>query len=709
MRARVVLLLCLVCTGIDGIYDFSTIDVSGFYRLAANVSDQITISVSDVTLDLNGHTVSGGTNGIVINSNLNNISIKNGTVASVTLDGIQINSGCSDISIENVVLKQALVGIAIDTAANCMVRSCDMNLNTTGLQCDSCANILVENCFASANSQAGYDLLSTTTCSFINCKAVSSGDGNTNASGNNASVFGFSTRAGYGNVFEKCIANSTQNLNATDDRVIIAGFGMRNGESCSKIIECQASNSMSNENGATVPYGIWLEATFEQLTTLTIVDTVGPQHRVDGFSWAPDGSYYAEMGEFSNDVLNIFSYDYAVNRAQFLVDFDVTSFTNVYAIEWHPDGRFLAFGGNKASGQLVLLEYDPINNSLVERDAQDYSGTSGDSIYTINWSYDGRFLAVGGIINTASQIVRIYEFDRVARMLTLVDGITDTDRNFSVRWSPDGNYIAMGNNTSAAQEIQIYSFDRTTKTVVLPAVATVALTAGAGAVEWSQDGKFLAVFTASTTTGLQLYEFDGTTITLRDSVTGISTLTGNSAFFSSLHFTKDGRFLVVGGNNTITGISVYFFDRDSKTLTFVDSYSDSSTPCCAQWSPDGSLLAMGRGNSGQDQNVFIFSGLQFPEKNIIMGNTVYCNSNGTIGAGISGSSIKNIIIQNSAYDNINNYFFATNVFNQLFGQGPTLLQNIELAAYQVVLTPMDVPAKLGHVESLLELLADSLV
>ena len=40
------------------LYDFDTIDQPGIYRLSANVSNQITISASDVTLDMNGGTVS---------------------------------------------------------------------------------------------------------------------------------------------------------------------------------------------------------------------------------------------------------------------------------------------------------------------------------------------------------------------------------------------------------------------------------------------------------------------------------------------------------------------------------------------------------------------------------------------------------------------------------------------------------------------------
>ena len=83
MKRMRVLIFLISLTSPDcfgAIYSFSTIDTPGFYRLAANVSNQITISASNVTLDMNGHTVSDGTNGIVINGNLNNVTIKNGAI-----------------------------------------------------------------------------------------------------------------------------------------------------------------------------------------------------------------------------------------------------------------------------------------------------------------------------------------------------------------------------------------------------------------------------------------------------------------------------------------------------------------------------------------------------------------------------------------------------------------------------------------------------
>ena len=72
---------------------------------------------------------------------------------------------------------------------------------------------------------------------------------------------------------------------------------------------------------------------------------------------------------------------------------------------------------------------------------------------------------------------------------------------------------------------------------------------------------------------------------------------------------------------------------------------------------------------------------------------------GATGVGISGSSIANMIIGNTAYNNPpvsenffvpSNYYFVTNVFNQAFGQGPTALQNISLNGNDPIITPVDV-------------------
>ena len=148
------------------------------------------------------------------------------------------------------------------------------------------------------------------------------------------------------------------------------------------------------------------------------------------------------------------------------------------------------------------------------------------------------------------------------------------------------------------------------------------------------------------------------------------------------------------------------YDRSSNTLSSSGTQSGSITlgtnSSRVKWSPDGEFILLGVDDVASTGNVYIFEILSFPSNNIIKGNTVYCNSGGSIpsGVGISGSSIANMIIQNNAYSNPlhhaayepmvgSNYIFVTNVFNQYFQNQPTLLQNISIDDSQAICMPFD--------------------
>ena len=134
-------------------------------------------------------------------------------------------------------------------------------------------------------------------------------------------------------------------------------------------------------------------------------------------------------------------------------------------------------------------------------------------------------------------------------------------------------------------------------------------------------------------------------------------------------------------------------------MTQVASSINSLTgiPRVAQLSSDGNYgVALG--------GVFtLLRVLSFPSRNIIKNNTCYGNSGGSLpnGVGIAGSSGDNLIIGNVCYNNpINpfmvytNYAFVTNTFDQLFGDAPTLLQNIQGSSTDPILTPFDIDASL---------------
>jgi parallel beta-helix repeat protein len=93
-------------------FSFSTfamvIDTPGTTQLGGNLIqagvDVITIASSNVILDLGENAVAGGINGIKINPNLSNITIRNGGITSVTNAGISVGENCSSITLQKLKL-----------------------------------------------------------------------------------------------------------------------------------------------------------------------------------------------------------------------------------------------------------------------------------------------------------------------------------------------------------------------------------------------------------------------------------------------------------------------------------------------------------------------------------------------------------------------------------------------------------------------------
>jgi hypothetical protein len=88
--------------------------------------------------------------------------------------------------------------------------------------------------------------------------------------------------------------------------------------------------------------------------------------------------------------------------------------------------------------------------------------------------------------------------------------------------------------------------------------------------------------------------------------------------------------------------------------------------------------------------------------------------------GISAPSISNMVIGNTAFNNPiprganapiveSNYQFVTNVFDQLFGEGPSVTQNIATSALTPIAIPADLPSRIRRTEVLLESLIDNLL
>jgi len=118
-----------------------TISQSGNYTLGVNIpfsataagDEIININASNVVLDLGQHTIAqsnltDSVQGIVISPNNSQITIRNGTILSVTGTGIFVGANCSEISLENIICDAcATVGVECDSTSNIVMKNCKIN------------------------------------------------------------------------------------------------------------------------------------------------------------------------------------------------------------------------------------------------------------------------------------------------------------------------------------------------------------------------------------------------------------------------------------------------------------------------------------------------------------------------------------------------------------------------------------------------------
>ncbi len=702
MNCIVRMLLC--CAGVYSAYlsavivNFPPITNSGFIALPGNDNDTAQVQASNVTFDLQGFTITAS-DGIVINAGLKNITIRNGYIVASN-DGIRVGAGCENVVLENIRIKNALRGCAFESVRGGLIEGCDLSYNVTGLELSHSQDITVKNCTAVYNAQAGYSLISSTTNCFLNCKALSTGYGNSKL---NAEIFGFVSNSGYGNIFERCIANATQGLTATSATSLIAGFAIRGSECCSQIINSESCNTKSSVQGVAVPYGILLEGTIDSTTVVTA--GIGTAGFVRNLVWSPDGNYVAIAGSDTTggtgNELQIHQFN-GTNAS-------LTPITGMFgttgtprAVDWSLDG-YIAIAGANLEGlgiEFEILYFDQVMKTLSKKVV--YNDASGvNVIRTIKFSPDRQYLAVGMDDTTSPYSLVVYQFDATKNSVTQIAGaLLSPSIVHEVSWSPDGRYIAAVGVLAggAGGDFQVLRFDAGVgKLTAVAGALDVSPEFQIAAVDWAQNGKYIAVGGASITGGtndtFQVFSFDDATETL-SSRGGIF---GSDGSISSVSWSSDNQYVAISGTDTPNGnnLTIVRFNAGANDVSIVaQGLGASGTATSVQWRPDGAYIAVaGDGlTGGAGQELQIFSGIEFPTKHTIRGNITYCNIGNQCpgGIGIAGSSILNSIIGNTCYNNPQNYAFVQNIFESNFGQNPSDLQNVSLHFQGALSRPEDI-------------------
>jgi len=205
------LLYCNLASGI-------TLTDSRLYVLNENISETVTIEVDNVTLDLNGYTISPseGWDAIEVAEDLCNITIKNGNIVGPTdqsgdpllENGIFATEGCSFIRIENVNIKNVDNGINFEGAGGyyqsatiraCNVKNCLIENCTQGVNAEYVTESTFENVEVSNFTDNAFNLEYNVNNCFYCCKAHST----TTAKAN-----GFVLNGGSNCVLDSCVVQN---------------------------------------------------------------------------------------------------------------------------------------------------------------------------------------------------------------------------------------------------------------------------------------------------------------------------------------------------------------------------------------------------------------------------------------------------------------------------------------------------------------------
>ncbi len=650
-----------------------TISIAGVYCLANNVTGSITIAVSNVTLDLDGHQVINATgNAIVVNSGLTHVNILNGRVEGDSGDGIVVNSGTSQVNITDVTARNGVRGIHLLGTSYANILRCDMSANSTGFEMSSCNNITLDTCQATDNNVTGFSLISSATNVIRNCKALVNGLSSTGNS------YGFVSNNGNSNIFTGCISDGLSTT-TTNSSSVVAGFALTGSEMCSEIVNCESCNSVAPFTSSIVntgtnvlaptPYGVLLPSTLLLSNSSTAISNPATGSSPYSVSWSPDGIYIATANEGNNTVsiINVLANPSSPSTVSTI---SVGSTPN--SLSWSPNGTYLAVansGSNTVSIINVANTAAPTVLSTIP---------VGTNPLFVAWSANNQYIAVAN--NTSNTVSIISVAYPAAATIVSTIALSGGSSPEALAWSPVGLYLAVANTSN--NNFQIYN-------VTNPSTPSLSSTTSTGAgtapysIQWSPNGQYIAVVNNTTTT-LQIFN-----------VTNLAapfSLSTTAAGGRALNWSPDGNYIVTVAQAGQT-MRIFSVTNPTAPVQLVITAVILHIPMDVKWSPDGQYIAVA--NSG-NSTVSIFNALLFPSKNVIKNNTIYCNNAGTaaqsFGIGISGSSIANLIVNNIAYNNALNYAFIPNVFSQLlYGTNiPSPLQNIALSAATPVNRPINI-------------------
>jgi WD40 repeat protein/serine/threonine protein kinase len=255
----------------------------------------------------------------------------------------------------------------------------------------------------------------------------------------------------------------------------------------------------------------------------------------------------------------------------------------IWWLEWSPDGRLLATGGedvrvwDPSTRQTVAILQKPL--------PVDHDRDEGD--WPIAWSPDGKRLAIA----TAGHMIKIWDPREGTELASVGPQETRPNR---ITWSPDSRQLATGDSRGA---VRIWELDGQAKPVLLRGNVE-----WVRSLQWSPDGKSLAV--GDNFHGwLDLWDPAGHKL--------VKSFRAHTHFIKGLAWSPDGRFLATGSKDQ--RLKIWNTQTWTPSVTIMAHLGSVDA---ISWSPDGKWVASG----GADTNVKIWNSATGENGNVLRGH-----------------------------------------------------------------------------------------
>lgn len=268
-----------------------------------------------------------------------------------------------------------------------------------------------------------------------------------------------------------------------------------------------------------------------------------------------------------------------------LISTTATSFlSNVTSVDWSYDGRFLAIGLSLVALGTELYVYE-FNGSTLTLASQASIGILGVGVQSVRWHPSRYSLAVATLSNLLSTELRMYNYDAGTSMLSLSDSAEYGSDLNAVAWHPSGNYLAVG-GSSNTQEIIVYQVN-SNNTLSSSVIVNMAPNQdiSRNALDWDITGSFLA----AGATDLRVYRFSplpSLSLTLNASIASLSALAVDwNPTYSSI--------LAVGLQALNPELRMYTFNSGASSLTLTSSQTIGDSVYSVDWNINGECLEIG--------------------------------------------------------------------------------------------------------------------